>query len=99
MAGRNNNGEWRERLVQGRARTLIEALERVESRGRGMQQQNILLGRAGVTPHIWVINNDSGKTTCRQEVSQEGVGSIIRMNKDWGSIIMEQESKWSGPGY
>ena len=46
MADREGNREWTECLARERARTLIEALEAVKSRGRGVQQQNISLGRA-----------------------------------------------------
>ena len=78
MADREGDREWTERLVQVRARTLIEALERVKSRGRGVQQQNRPLGRVGVIPPNWVgghNNNDERVMCSRQEMSQ-GRGGI-----------------------
>ena len=54
MADSGSNREWREHLAWGRARTLIEALEAGETRGRGVQQQNISIGSAGVTLQNWV---------------------------------------------
>ena len=47
----------------------MAALERGESRGRGMQHQNIL-GRAGVNPQNWVKVHSNDRTMCRQEVSK-----------------------------
>ena len=48
MAERNNDGRvWREYLVRDRARTLVEALEAVEIRERGVQEHQVSLGRAG----------------------------------------------------
>ena len=74
MADRDNNREWREQLVQGWARMLIAAFEAAENRGRsrGFPQQNISIGRAGVTPQNWVgaCSHDDERATCsRQEVS------------------------------
>ena len=67
MAARgNDNINWRERCARGRARTLIEALERVETRGArggGRPQMNVL-GRAGVMPQNWVETHGAVRTMC-----------------------------------
>ena len=76
-AERDNNINWRERLAQGRARTLMGAIERVEARGGGRPQMDrpFTLGRAGVMSGNWVGTHDDveERTTCgRREVGQQG---------------------------
>ena len=55
-AGSDNNINWRERLVHGRGRILLEAIERVEGRGgwRPQMDRPFTLGTAEVMPQNWV---------------------------------------------
>ena len=60
-------------MACGTAKTLLEALERVEAGGGGRPQVNRLinLGIAGVMPQNWVGTQDKMRTTCDgREVGQ-----------------------------
>ena len=78
----DGNREWREHLVHGRARILIESLEAVETRGRGVHKQNISIGRAGVMPQncMGAHRHEQRATCSRQEVSQ-GRGGILNQTE------------------
>ena len=59
--------------MHGRARTLLEAIERVEARGGGRPQMDrpLTLGRAGMAPQNWVGTHDEVRTKCDgREVGQ-----------------------------
>ena len=74
ISERNNDSRvWRENLVRGHTRTLIEALEAVEMRGRDVQEHHVSIGRAGEALRnlVGAHRYEDERTMCnRQEVSQ-----------------------------
>ena len=59
-------------MARGGARTLLEAIERVEARGgRPQVNRQVTIGRVGVMPWNWVGTHDEVRTMCDgREVGQ-----------------------------
>ena len=75
-------------MSRGRARTLMEAIERVEARGGERPQMNIL-GRAGVIPWNWVGTHGEVRTTCEgREVGQLGPNPGGLSRRRWGQSFV-----------